>query len=135
MIERTCAIIKPDAIAALYSGMIIYLTELNKFTILRMKKTQLTVKQAEQFYEIHRERPFFRELVDYMISGPVILMALEKEDCIKEWRELMGTTDPKKATPGSLRKMFGTSIGSNATHGSDSAQTAYKELTFFFPDL
>jgi nucleoside-diphosphate kinase len=135
MVERTCAIIKPDAIAALYSGMITYLIELNKFNIIRMQKTQLTVQQAEKFYEIHKERPFFRELVDYMISGPIILMALEKEHAIIEWRELMGATDPKKATPGSLRRMFGTSIGNNAPHGSDSPQTAQKELTFFFPDL
>lgn len=135
MVEKTFAIIKPDAISACVSGQIINIIELNKFNILRMHKVQLTHKQAETFYAIHRERSFFRELVDYMISGPVILMALEKDNAISEWRDLMGATDPKKAAPGTLRRMFGTSIGNNATHGSDSLENAQKELQFFFPDL
>lgn len=135
MIEKTFAIIKPDAVKSQFSGTIIQFIELNKFAILRMNKTQLTRKQAELFYEVHKERPFFGELVEYMISGPVILMALEKENAIQEWRDLMGATDPKKANPGTIRKMFGTSIGNNATHGSDSKETAQKELKFFFPDL
>jgi nucleoside-diphosphate kinase len=134
-IERTCAIIKPDAVSARVSGMIIYLIELNKFNILRMHKTQLTKKQAELFYAIHKDKPFFGELVDYMISGPVILMALGKDNAIAEWRTLMGATDPKKAVPGTLRKMFGTSITNNAAHGSDSPENAEKELAFFFPEL
>jgi nucleoside-diphosphate kinase len=135
MIEKTFAIIKPDALAAGYSGQIINLIELNKFTIIRMQKILFTKEQAEHFYHIHKERPFFQELVDYMISGPVIIMALEKEDAISQWRELMGATDPKKAAPGTLRMMFGTSIGNNATHGSDAPKTAQEELAFFFPDL
>lgn len=135
MSEKTLAIIKPDAITALHSGMIISIIELNKFNILRMQKLKLTQAQAQAFYEIHKEKPFFQELVDYMLSGPVIVMALEKENAIKDWRDLMGATDPKKAVPGTLRMMFGTSIGSNATHGSDSAENAQREIKFFFPDL
>jgi nucleoside-diphosphate kinase len=100
-----------------------------------MQKKQLTRAEAEQFYAVHKERPFFGELVTYMISGPVILMALEKENAIQEWRDLMGATNPAKAAPGTLRRMFGTSIGSNATHGADAPETAQEELKFFFPNL
>ena len=135
MVEKTLAIIKPDAVSHKDSGMIISLIELNKFTILRMQKMELTTKQAELFYDIHKERPFFRELVDTMTQGPVIVLALEKEDAIRQWRDLMGPTDPLKAPPGTLRSMFGTNIGSNATHGSDAPETAKKELAFFFPEL
>lgn len=135
MLEKTFAIIKPDATAAKYTGDIIKLIELNGFNILSMQKLQLTKEQAETFYDIHKERPFFGELVDYMVSGPVTILALEKENAISHWRDLMGATDPKKATVGTIRKMFGTSIGNNATHGSDSPETAKKELSFFFPSL
>lgn len=135
IMEKTFAIIKPDAIAALRAGDIISLIELNKFTIKRMAKIQLSRSQAEAFYAVHKERPFFGELVDYMISGPVIVMALEKENAIQEWRDLMGATNPAKAAPGTIRRMFGTSIGNNATHGSDAPETAHAELKFFFPDL
>lgn len=135
MVEKTLAIIKPDAVSHKDSGMIISLIELNKFTILRMQKMELTTKQAELFYDIHKERPFFRELVETMTQGPVIVLALEKEDAIRQWRDLMGPTDPLKAPPGTLRRMFGTSIGSNATHGSDAPETAKNELAFFFPEL
>ncbi len=135
MLERTLAIIKPDAISHLDSGLIIQLIELNKFTIARMQKMQMTRQQAEQFYDVHKERPFFQELVDTMISGPVIVMALEKENAIADWRDLMGATDPTKAAPGTIRKMFGRHIGSNASHGSDAPETAKQEVSFFFPDL
>jgi nucleoside-diphosphate kinase len=135
MSERTCAFIKPDAIADRRSGDIISSIELNGFTILRMQKMRLTAQQAESFYAIHKTKPFFGELVAYTISGPIIVMALEKDNAISQWRELMGTTDPTKAAVGTIRRMFGTNIGSNAVHGSDSAQTARQELTFFFPDL
>jgi nucleoside-diphosphate kinase len=135
MREKTLAIIKPDAVEAHHSGAIITLIELNKFSILGMKKVHLTHKQAEEFYAVHKERPFFGELVTGMIKGPVIVMALEREDGIKSWRDLMGATDPAKASVGSLRAMFGTSIGSNATHGSDAPDTAQGELKFFFPEL
>ena len=104
MVEKTLAIIKPDAVSHRDSGMIISLIELNKFTILRMQKMELTTKQAELFYDIHKERPFFRELVDTMTQGPVIVLALEKEDAIRQWRDLMGPTDPLKAPPGTLEE-------------------------------
>lgn len=133
--QKTLAIIKPDAVTAGNSGEIIKLIELNKFHIVRMEKKQLTKKEAEGFYEVHKERPFFGELVEYMISGPVVILALEKEDAVKSWRDLMGATDPLKAAPGTLRYMFGKSIGSNATHGSDSPENAKTEINFFFKDL
>ncbi len=133
--ERTFAIIKPDAITSKHAGQIINIIELNGFNILGLQKKQLTRQEAETFYAVHKERPFFGELVNYMISGPVIVMALEKENAIQEWRDLMGATNPAKAAPGTLRRMFGTSIGSNATHGSDAPETAKEELKFFFPNL
>jgi nucleoside-diphosphate kinase len=135
MVERTFAIIKPDALAAGYTGDIIKIIELNKFTIIRMQKLQLSREQAERFYAVHKHRSFFAELVDYVTSGPVVILALEKPHAIQEWRDLMGATDPQKAAPGTLRRMFGTSVGSNATHGSDAPETAQQELAFFFPDL
>ena len=135
MLERTLAIIKPDAVSHQDSGMIIQLIELNKFSIVRMQKIQMTKQQAEQFYAVHKERPFYQELVDTMISGPVILMALEKENAITDWRDFMGATDPAQAAPGTIRKMFGKHIGSNAAHGSDGPDTAKTEVSFFFPDL
>lgn len=133
--ERTFAIIKPDAVAAGHSGDIIRLIELNGFSILRMEKRMISRAEAEMFYGVHKARPFFGELVSYMTSGPVIVLALERENAIASWRELMGATDPKKATLGSLRRMFGTHIGSNATHGSDAPETAAFELGLFFPTL
>jgi len=133
--QRTCGIIKPDAIADKVAGAIIQLIELNGFGIIRMKKMRLTTEAAAEFYGIHKEKSFFDELVAYTTSGPIIVMVLEKDDAITDWRALMGATDPHKAAPGTLRKMFGTSIGSNAVHGSDSAENAVKELKFFFPDL
>lgn len=135
MAELTCALIKPDAIKSGYSGNIISLIELNKFEIVRMQKMHLTSTQAEAFYAVHKSRPFFGELVEYVISGPIIAMALEKDNAIQEWRQLMGATDPLHAAPGTIRKMFGTSIGSNAVHGSDAPETAQQELKFFFPEL
>jgi nucleoside-diphosphate kinase len=135
MKERTLAIIKPDSVAAHHSGDIIKIIELNKFTIVAMKKLQLSRAQAEAFYEVHKTRSFFGELVSYMMSGPFIVMALEKEDAVAQWRTLMGATNPAQAAPGTIRYMFGTSIGSNATHGSDAPETAAQELKFFFPEL
>ncbi len=133
--EKTLAIIKPDAIADKFSGQIIELIELNKFDILGLTKLQMTKEQAQKFYEVHKERPFYGELVEYMISGPVVVMALQKEDAVSAWRDLMGATDPNKAAYGTIRKMFGKSIGSNATHGSDSLENAAIEIKFFFPEL
>jgi len=135
MAERTFAIIKPDATANGVAGLIIYLTELNKFKILKMEKTQFTQEKAKEFYGVHKEKPFFSELVENIISGPVIIMALEKENAIADWRTFMGATDPLKSTPGTLRNMFGKSISWNAVHGSDSPENAKTELGLFFPNL
>jgi nucleoside-diphosphate kinase len=130
--ERTFAIIKPDAVAARYTGRIIERIEESGFTIRAMRLTHLTQKEAEGFYAVHRERPFFVSLTKFMSSGPCVLMALEAPDAIKRWRTLMGATDPAKADAGTLRKEFGKSIETNATHGSDAPETAAFELGYFF---
>jgi nucleoside-diphosphate kinase len=133
--ERTFAIIKPDAVAKQHAGAIIGRIEEAGFTIRAMRKVSLTKAQAEGFYAVHRERPFFASLTDFMSSGPVIVLALEAEGAVTKWRDLMGATDPAKAAPGTLRAEFGGSIGENATHGSDAAETAAAELAYFFPGV
>lgn len=133
--EMTFAIIKPDAVKARYTGRIIKRIEEAGFTIRAMQLRHLSVKEAEGFYAVHRERPFFASLTKFMSSGPCIVMALEAEDAIKKWRTLMGATDPAKADPGTLRKEFGASIENNATHGSDAPETAAFELGYFFPGI
>ncbi len=135
MTERTLAILKPDAVAAGNIGNIISRIEKEGFNILAMRKVQLSREDTEYFYEMHRERPFFGELVDFMISGPVVLMALEKEDAIRTWRDVMGATNPGEAEEDTLRNQFGTSIGENATHGSDTPENAAREIGFLFPEL
>ncbi len=132
MIERTLALIKPDAVLAKHSGNIIDIIENNNFTILKMYKTHISKAKAEKFYAVHRNKPFFEALTSYVSSGPIIALALEKENAIKAWRDLMGNTNPANATPGTIRNLYGTSIRSNAVHGSDSPETAQKELAFFF---
>jgi nucleoside-diphosphate kinase len=133
--ERTLAIIKPDAVAARHAGRIIQRIEDSGFTIRAMRLVNLTRKEAEGFYAVHRERPFFASLTGFMSSGPAIVMALEAADAIKKWRTLMGATDPAKADGGTLRKEFGASIEHNATHGSDALDTAAYELGYFFPGI
>ena len=133
--ERTFAIIKPDAVAARYTGRIIQRIEEAGFTIRAMRLVDLTQKEAEGFYAVHRERPFFASLTRFMSSGPCVVMALEAPDAIKKWRTLMGATDPAKAEAGTLRKDFGKSIETNATHGSDAPETAAYELGYFFRGL
>ena len=133
--ERTFAIIKPDAVAKQHAGAIIRRIEEAGFAIRAMRKVSLTKAQAEGFYAVHRERPFFASLTDFMSSGPVIVMALEAEGAVAKWRDLMGATDPGKAAPGTLRAEFGGSIGENATHGSDAPETAAAELAYFFPGV
>ena len=133
--ERTFAIIKPDAVRAKNSGKIIDLIEANGFEIIRMEKIQMSKDTAKNFYGVHKDRPFFGELVDFITSGPVIVLALEKEGAIKAWRDLMGSTNPEQAAEGTVRKLYGTNIGNNATHGSDAPETAKIELALFFPDL
>ncbi len=133
--ERTLAIIKPDAVAARNAGRIIQRIEENGFTIRAMRLVNLTQKEAEGFYAVHRERPFFGSLTAFMSSGPIVVLALEAPDAIKKWRTLMGATDPAKADANTLRKDFGASIEHNATHGSDAPETAAYEIGYFFPGL
>ena len=133
--ERTFAIIKPDAVAARYTGRIIQRIEEAGFTIRAMRLVQLSQKEAEGFYAVHRERPFFGSLTKFMASGPAVVMALEAPDAIKKWRTLMGATDPAKADANTLRKDFGKSIENNATHGSDAPETAAFELGYFFAGM
>ena len=132
MTERTLAIIKPDAVERHLAGKIIQRIEDEGFQIRAMRKVHLSKAQAEGFYAVHRERPFFASLTAFMSSGPAIVMVLEAADAIKKWRTLMGATDPAKADPGTLRKEFGASIENNATHGSDAPDTAAFELGYFF---
>jgi nucleoside-diphosphate kinase len=133
--ERTLAIIKPDAVAGRKTGRIIQRVEDSGFQIRAMRMRHLSRAQAEGFYAVHRERPFFSSLTTFMSSGPVVALALEAPDAIAKWRTLMGATDPAKADAGTLRKEFGTSIEQNATHGSDASDTAAFELGYFFPGI
>lgn len=133
--ERTFAMIKPDAVKKELTGKIIDMIENNGFNILRMQKLRMAKDQAEQFYGVHKDRPFFGELVEFITSGPVVVLALEKENAIKAWRDLMGATNPAEANEGTIRKLYAASIGENAVHGSDAPETAQEELKFFFYDL
>ena len=131
-VERTFAIIKPDAVERGLAGKILARVVEAGFTVRAMRLQHLTKRQAEGFYAVHRERPFFGELTDFMSSGPCVLLALEAPDAIRKWRDTMGPTDPSKAASGTLRRDFGESIGRNATHGSDAPETAAFELMYFF---
>jgi nucleoside-diphosphate kinase len=133
--ERTFAIIKPDATSRRHTGKILQRIEDEGFQIRAMKTLWLSQKQAEGFYAVHRDRPFFKGLTEFMASGPIVAMVLEAPDAIKKWRTLMGATDPAKAEPGTIRREFATSIGENATHGSDAAETAAFEIGFFFAGM
>lgn len=135
MILRTLSIIKPDAVKKGVSGNIISMFESHGFNILAMKKTRLSKKQAENFYIEHAARPFYSSLCDFMCSGSVIIQVLEKENAIKANRELMGATNPSDAENGTIRKMYGDSIDHNAVHGSDSEESAKREISFFFSEL
>lgn len=131
-IERTLSIIKPDAVKKNVIGEIITRFEKAGLKVVEAKLTQLTREQAEGFYAVHKERPFFNDLVEFMISGPVFVQVLEGENAIAKNRELMGATDPKKAEPGTIRADFAESIDANAIHGSDAAETAKTEIEYFF---
>ena len=135
MIERTLAIIKPDATGKHQIGAILQRYEQTGLLPVAMKLVRLTKAQAEGFYYVHKQRPFFDSLCSFMSSGPIVVLALEGEDAIKRHRDLMGATDPAKAGQGTLRKLFGTHIEHNAVHGSDSAETATFELAYFFNAL
>jgi nucleoside-diphosphate kinase len=133
--ERTLAIIKPDAVSRRLAGRILQRIEDAGFEILSMRMVRLSRAQAEGFYDVHRERPFFKSLTEFMSSGPAVVLALQAPDAIRKWRDLMGATDPAKADAGTLRKEFGASIERNATHGSDAPETAAFELGYFFPGI
>ncbi|MCF7799932.1 nucleoside-diphosphate kinase [Candidatus Babeliales bacterium] len=135
MLQRTLAIIKPDAVKAKNAGKIIDRIESEGFNILKLEKMHLTNAQAQEFYAVHKSRPFFDELVEFMTSGPIVVMALEKENAILDWRNLMGATDPAQAEADTIRKLYGSSKGENATHGSDAPETASQEIKIFFPTL
>jgi len=132
MVQRTLAIIKPDAVQRRLAGRILSRIEEQGFQIRAMRRVQLSRPEAEGFYAVHRERPFFASLTGFMSSGPAIVMVLEAEDAIRKWRTLMGATDPAKADAGTLRKEFAESIERNATHGSDAPETAAYEIGYFF---
>ena len=131
----TFGIIKPDAVRGGKTGAIIQRITEGGFRLRAMKLIEMTLEEAEGFYDVHRERPFFPELTTFMSSGPCVVMALEKEGAVKAWRDLMGATDPAKADEGTLRKEFGGSLGENAVHGSDSEENAAIEISYFFSKL
>jgi len=135
MTERTLAIIKPDAVERHLAGAIIQRIEDEGFQIRAMRLVRLTKNDAEGFYAVHRDRPFFRSLTEFMSSGPAIAVVIEAPDAIRKWRTLMGATDPAKADAGTLRKQFAQSIERNATHGSDAADTASFEIGYFFAGI
>lgn len=130
--EMTFALIKPDAVAAKNSGKIIDMIEQHGFTIAFLQKIKITREGAELLYWIHQDKPFFAEAVQFLSSGPLLLMALSKENAIEDWRKLMGATNPAFAEEGTIRKLFGTDIEQNAVHGSDSPKSAKRELDLFF---
>ena len=132
MTERTLAIIKPDAVERRVVGKILARIEEEGFAIRALERRQLSRRQAEGFYAVHRSRPFFGSLTEFMSSGPVVVMVLEAEGAIRKWRDLMGATDPAKAASGTVRKEFAESIERNATHGSDAPETAAFEIGYFF---
>jgi nucleoside-diphosphate kinase len=131
-VERTFSIIKPDAVAAGQAGDILAMIQQAGFKILGLRMTRLTEAQAQGFYAVHRERPFFAGLVKFMTEGPIIVMALEREDAVKKLREVMGATNPANAAEGTIRKKFASNIERNCVHGSDAPETAEVELRFFF---
>jgi nucleoside-diphosphate kinase len=133
--EKTFAIVKPDAVAAGHLGGILDRILKEGFRIVGLRMLHLSTSQAEGFYDVHRERPFFGDLARFMTSGPVVVMVLEREDAISTWRRVMGATDPAKADEGTLRREFGTNVEKNATHGSDAPETAAVEIAYFFSKL
>ena len=133
--ERTLAIVKPDAVQRNLIGEVIRRIEQSGLRVAAARFLQLSTADAEGFYAVHRERPFFGSLVKYMTSGPVMVIALEGDNAIKRWRDLMGATDPAKADPGTIRKDLGQSVEANATHGSDAPETARAEIAYFFRSL
>ena len=132
MIEQTLSIIKPDAVERNLDSKIKYFLEKNNLKILKCKKVKISKEEASEFYKVHQTKPFYNELCNYLSSGPIVVMILEGENAISKNRQLMGSTDPKKAEEGTLRKMYGLSIDKNSIHGSDSIENAKIEIDFFF---
>jgi len=132
MSEKTLAIIKPDAVKKRVIGRIMQRIEDEGFNILGLKMVQLSLEEAKTFYAVHKDKPFYDSLTEFMSSGPIVVLLLEGEEAIKHWREVMGATNPAEARPGTLRREFGFSLERNAVHGSDSPQTAEVEIKFFF---
>ena len=133
--QETLSIIKPDAMKLKYSGKIIDFIEEKGFAIIAQKKIVLTKIQAEAFYSVHKERPFFHELVDFMLSGPILVQIIEAKNAVSYYRQIMGDTNPEEAQEGTIRKLYGTDIQCNAVHGSDSIENANIETSFFFSKL
>jgi nucleoside-diphosphate kinase len=131
-VERTFAIIKPDAVAKGHTGDILSMVEQSGFRIVGLKMRRIAKNEAEAFYAVHKARPFFSGLVTFMTEGPVVVMVLEREDAIAKWRDLMGATNPANAAEGTVRKRFGENIERNSVHGSDAPETAAEEIPFFF---
>jgi len=132
VMERTFAIIKPDAVERNITGKILEKIESDGFRVVGMKKVHISLQQAMGFYYVHKERPFYNELCSYMARSPIVVLVLEKEGAIAEWRKLMGATNPEAAEPGTIRKQFGLSLGENSVHGSDSPESAAFEIPYFF---
>jgi nucleoside-diphosphate kinase len=133
--QTTLCILKPDSVAARNTGPMLTEIERSGLEIVGLRKLRLSRGDAEKFYAVHQQRPFYGSLVEFMTSGPVVVAALRGEDAVQRWRDLMGATDPAKAAPGTLRKRFGTNIEHNGCHGSDAVETARQEIAFFFPEL
>jgi len=132
-VERTLCIVKPDAVEKRTAGAILGRIEEGGFKVVALRMMHLSRAAAEGFYAVHRQRPFFGELVEFMTRSPVVIAVLEREGAVAAWRDLMGATDPLKAAAGTIRKQFGANVGENATHGSDSAENARGEIAYFFP--
>ncbi len=134
-LERTLCIVKPDAVEKRKAGAILQCVEEGGFKVVALRMAQLSRREAEGFYAVHKQRPFFGELVQFMTRSPVVIAVLERENAVLAWRDLMGATDPAKATAGTIRKQFGSNVGENATHGSDSGENARGEIAYFFPGV
>ncbi len=132
-VERTLCIIKPDAVEKRTTGAILQRIEESGFRVVALRMTTLTRREAEGFYEVHRQRAFFGELVQFMTRSPAVLAVIERDGGVSAWRDLMGATDPAKAASNTIRKLFGSNVGENATHGSDSLDNAKREIAYFFP--
>jgi nucleoside-diphosphate kinase len=135
MSQYTLTIIKPDSFRKGYNDPIMQRIAFEGFKTIGIKVCHLSEEQASKFYEVHKEKPFYNNLIEFMTSGPIIACALEKENAVEEFRTLIGETDPKESQPGTIRSMYGESVSSNAIHGSDSDENAIIEITFFFPEL